>query len=757
MAKLPANRFAAQVPQVLQLLDRWVGYGKVDGKGKVPLNLRRPGKKAKSTDPSTWGTWKDALRWYERMAPAPDVGVGFVLTREHRIAFLDFDHALDPKDQSILPWAYELIAPWMTEAGSYTEVSPSGTGLHVFCTYPEGLEPLGGKDGATRKFEDAGVPGAKVEVFLAGRYSTITGAVVGHHTQVQERGLLLSWLTGNLGLDKAPEKVEHGDVDVDEVLSAASAISPDCDYQTWLEVGMGLKSALGEAGRSFWLEWSAQSPKYKSGEPQAKWDSFQRDGITVASLFHHAKAAGWHHLDVGRTTPEEDFTVVEVPPAKEDEPPLQPATDEEVETCQLHRHWEGPKKDRRLVISEGHANLVQYLRHSNFWRGRIKFNDRFERVEVDGKTIDNMVVGKMARGAQWFCEWKRSPSPRQLVDAVDEAALYDKFDPVKLWLEGLKWDGVKRLEGVPAVAGLEDNEDTRRCVQRWMVGAVARVFEPGVEMQSMLVLWGEQGTKKSTFFKTLAMHEEWYSESKVDMESKDGQLMLLGPWIVEVAELAGMSKASVEHVKVFIAEAWSRFRKPFGRLTERHPRRCVLAGSANHEHVLRDSSGSRRFWLVEAPALHVGALVDVREQLWAEAVVEYRAGTRWWDEGEEVQATNARNERHYERTALDTHAEAALRSLEKHGASTMAEVVTMLAEARQLPPGFRERDLGAVFKRLGWTETRLRVDGAPRRVWVAPAGAPGGTHEAKVLAFRRSAAAVPGFTEVVSPEKGGTE
>lgn len=64
-------------------------------------------------------------------------------------------------------------------------------------------------------------------------------------------------------------------------------------YDTWLEVGMALHSALGASGFTLWDRWSSKSDKYRADEMQARWDSFRGSGVTIGSLFKHAADHGW--------------------------------------------------------------------------------------------------------------------------------------------------------------------------------------------------------------------------------------------------------------------------------------------------------------------------------------------------------------------------------------------------------------------------------------------------------------------------------
>jgi putative DNA primase/helicase len=89
-------------------------------------------------------------------------------------------------------------------------------------------------------------------------------------------------------------RTDRGQASEEDVASAINSIDPDCDYQTWIEVGQALHAWDSERGFVLLNEWSSKGSKYKVGECQSKWDGFKAGGgITIGTLFHHAKAAGW--------------------------------------------------------------------------------------------------------------------------------------------------------------------------------------------------------------------------------------------------------------------------------------------------------------------------------------------------------------------------------------------------------------------------------------------------------------------------------
>ncbi|MFJ5731119.1 bifunctional DNA primase/polymerase [Streptomyces paradoxus] len=147
--RVAAHRAAKKrvLPVELTSRDRWVRRSAA----KAPLTTT--GRAASSTNPRTWGTYKNAA---ESVA---GVGLGFVLNGDG-VACIDLDHAL-AADGSPKLWAAEILR----QAGAtYTEVSPSGDGLHIF-----GYADI--RQG--RRIRRAG--GVAVEVYGDGRYIAMTG------------------------------------------------------------------------------------------------------------------------------------------------------------------------------------------------------------------------------------------------------------------------------------------------------------------------------------------------------------------------------------------------------------------------------------------------------------------------------------------------------------------------------------------------------------------------------------------------------
>ena len=214
---------------------------------------------------------------------------------------------------------------------------------------------------------------------------------------------------------------------------------------------------------------------------------------------------------------------------------------------------------------------------------------------------------------------------RDIVDqGVNLYAFSEERNELKEYLKSLEWDGQRRLDTwLIEYCGAGASAFVREAGRCWLIAAVARAFEPGTKFDHMLVLEGDQGIGKSTVFEILA--GPWFDElGKFD--GKDSAEKLAGVWIVEIAELAGLNKSDVETVKSFLTVRADRYRPPYGRRVEEHPRTCVFGGTTNADTYLNDSTGNRRFWPIKCQHIAIEDLRRDRDQLLAEAVQHYQRG-----------------------------------------------------------------------------------------------------------------------------------
>lgn len=277
-ARMPLN--IEEIPLELRSLPRWVVWswtwkrkaGKYD---KPPLQIN--GSLASSTDPTTWTRFESAaVSTFNR-----NDGIGFVLGSDVGIVGVDLDDCRNPDTCEIFEPASSIIK----KLDSYSEVSPSGTGVKVLI---HGRLP----DKCTKVNHSIGI-----EVYGDGRYFTITGQRLATvPSDVNQRQQELEWLLSTFVEQRHGEsgRGSLANDDIEIAKSALAALRPDRadGYWDWLQIGMSLHS-VSTSLLPEWERFSAQSPKYVSGDCETKWRSFKGSGVGLGTFIHYAKKDGW--------------------------------------------------------------------------------------------------------------------------------------------------------------------------------------------------------------------------------------------------------------------------------------------------------------------------------------------------------------------------------------------------------------------------------------------------------------------------------
>jgi len=391
--------------------------------------------------------------------------------------------------------------------------------------------------------------------------------------------------------------------------------------------------------------------------------------------------------------------------------------------------------------------MLLIFEHDINWSGVLGYNERTQKVvyrktpppdiladEGDALTDEHTTQATVWLQSSYGFGLKGTAIVHAAMIAASKLC---RFDPVMEWLDLLpEWDGVPRVDQwLPLATGCDDTLYTRAVGAAFLVGACARVYAPGAKVDTVLVLQGPQGTLKSTLLRTLAVRDEWFTDHISDIGGKDAALQLCGPWILEIAELDGVTgKRENERVKSWITQQWDRFRPPFGRSVVDVPRRVTFVATSNLDQFLRDETGGRRFLPVVIREVNVGIIESSREQIWAEAKERYKAGEQWWLTGEALSAAKDVQE---DRRISDPWEDAirgwlADTEIKMDGRSTHSNrghrlhttSGEILCDCLKIDLGKQtktEQDrVGRVLRTLGWRRTTQRIEGKVKKCWLPP-------------------------------------
>jgi predicted P-loop ATPase len=366
----------------------------------------------------------------------------------------------------------------------------------------------------------------------------------------------------------------------------------------------------------------------------------------------------------------------------------------------------------------GNAKLV--LENDNRWKGVVGYCDFSYRVlkrkmpPFPNSSLGEWTDADTDRFRIWLAEnYHFTPKTADALGAIVVAAEANKFHPVREYLHGLVWDRESRLSRWLYYFMGADNTPYNSLVgQMFLIGAVARVMQPPVKMDNVLIFEGLQGLGKSTALKILG--GEWFTDTPLVLGDKDGFQQMQGVWIIELAELDSFNKADHTRAKQFFGSQVDRYRPSYGRITQTFARQCVFAGSTNQSEYLRDATGNRRYWPVKCSKIEAAALERERDQLWAEAYHRYKAGELWWPAEDHKHLFEGEQEKRFESDVWEELIEHWLRSLTRDRV-LMSEIMeeALGLEAAQMKPPEQKR-VGQIMAHLQWTKTRPRVPGGGR-------------------------------------------
>ena len=275
-------------------------------------------------------------------------------------------------------------------------------------------------------------------------------------------------------------------------------------------------------------------------------------------------------------------------------------------------------------------------------KGAIRKNLLTERVDIvkplgwyqDSPTLTDVDIKYLLL---YFEEKYGLTIEKKIQGAVMVIANENRYHPVRDFLNSLAWDRTERIRYcLHHFLGAEADEYTFQALRLFLLGAIHRAFHPGCKFEVMLCLVGGQGAGKSSFFRLLAVQDDWFSDDLKKLDDENVYSKMQGHWLIEMSEMIAAANAkSIEEIKSFLSRQKETYKVPY----ETHPadrkRQCVFCGTSNTLDFLPlDRTGNRRFVPVmvhpELAEIHIlddePATREYLIQVWAEAMEIYRSG-----------------------------------------------------------------------------------------------------------------------------------
>lgn len=558
---------------------------------------------------SDWGTYKEAKA-------VNDKQIGIVFTEDKTLLGIDLDHCLN--DQNIEHEEKEKIVQLIIEADTYTEISPSATGLHLFLELEESLDLSANRHG-------------NFEAYTLGRYFTFTGNIYKEEKEIRkvsrEEALSLLEIIG-YPWGKAVNTGENSSKSMHQEVKSTHFIEEEYLLKRMFSSKGGEKIKSLYNGDISEYDKDASSADMALLSHLAFWtgkNATQMETVWLGSPLGQRKKTKERKDYRDRTIANAINGCKEIY-----ETPAMRAEKNFPEMELLYVTYRGEK-----IFTQNTENMCRVLRHHPDFKGRFRYDIFRNSLEIksidrrsnkdEWRSLEDSDAIDIQASIQILFSFFGKVGKEMIYDAITKVSRENVFDSAVDYLHSVKWDGEGRLDTwLSKVYAVPENDYYKAVGSNWMKGLVKRLMFPGCKFDYVVVLEGEQGIKKSTSLAVLGSpisgDRSWHVETTMSTDSKDFFMQFEGKAIIEFSEGETLSRTEVKKMKAIITMQSDKYRPPYERLSKEFPRRCVFAMTTNQTEYLKDETGNRR-WLPVACTgdANIKWLEENRDQLYAEA------------------------------------------------------------------------------------------------------------------------------------------
>jgi predicted P-loop ATPase len=286
------------------------------------------------------------------------------------------------------------------------------------------------------------------------------------------------------------------------------------------------------------------------------------------------------------------------------------------------------------------------------------------------------------------------------------------YNPFRSYFEGLDYDDSRNyiLELAQTVKTTNDKQ-WAMYLERWLIGVVACAVDADAINEHVLVLKGKQGMHKTTFIRNLmpGALKGYYTEETINVASKDAKIQMAECLLINMDEFDNIA-GNTDGLKQLTTTKSIRVRRPYASVPETMCRRASFAATINADQFLKDSTGSRRYLVVDATEISREPFADL-DKVYAQAFHQWKRGDRYYFTQEEIVEVNAYNKQFElvfpEIEAIEQYLLPATQGDENVNSWTASEISSFLCEKTKLPNSTRMiQKVGAALKSLGFRQRK---------------------------------------------------
>jgi hypothetical protein len=692
------------IPEILKNYSYWGYWRHIYKEGqpkpsKVPYRV--DGKPASPSNSDDWTTFDKAILSYNNSVAN---GLGFLIDMKHPVCFVDVDNCIDGNG-NLSKIAQEIVVFFK----SYTEVSQSGKGIHILFE--------GNKDYIDILLKWNKNIELGLEFYIDKRYCAITGDVYNELRTIRQ--------VPNLDvaefIDKYKPRAKDNSVHSNKTL----------DLSTQKKVNEYLKS------KNF-----KKSPKLSD-----------EDILSIIANSKQAEKFNQLYNNSGKYVSDDESS-------------------NDISLCnilafytqdikQIARIWRSSKLNRakldrndyvyKFTIHNAILGLTDSYKPSrtpwdkdfvDYVKGQVvpklsvtnverlfeiedisaRYNEMSKEVEFNGITIEDKddVIVKDFAVKHGFTGVSFS-SAYSYINAI---AVKNSYHPVREYLDNLILvDSNKEFMKLANTLNLV-NEDERYFVnmllKKWFISCVAAIYEPNFRGQGVLTLQGEGGIQKSTWLSNLVPDEKWFQGEFVgfDVGNRDAIQKVAKYWITELSELESTFKKDFTALRGFITSNSDEYRSAYDRRLKKYKRQTVFCGTVNSLEFLKDDTGDRRFWVVEADSIDLHTKIDL-DKLWGEILYLYKIKHEpYYLSDYETKDTIARNRQYHIKNEIDDALNELIDENEFISTYTNGELRKLILDREGL--NVTSTVLGRALHKRGYTTKSYKTDGKVERKYELP-------------------------------------